>query len=226
MLDIWLGEEAAEAAHAATQAGDLRPEPHAAATYNGATLALIDQMRRHHPPTAAHCVRVSRALMAMWARDPRRIGDPELVLMAGALHDIGKLFVPATTLGSGRRLEGAEFEAVRQHPTTGAGVLASLGFPDEVVDAARGHHERWAGGGYPSGCQAETLAPLTRAVAVADAFVAMVEPGRAYRAPMTKAAALEEIAACSGSHFDPVAAETLIAAFADRSAQLFGMGTL
>lgn len=226
MFDVWLGEEAAEPANPAPQAEGGRPDPSAAAQYNGATLALIDQLRRHHPPTAAHSVRVSRALMAMWARDPGRLGDPELVLMAGALHDIGKLFVPAATLGSGRRLDGAEFEAVRQHPSTGAGVLSSLGFPEEVAAAARGHHERWSGGGYPTGCLAETLSPLTRAVAVADAFVAMVEPGRAYRAPMTKAAALDEIAACSGSHFDPVAAETLIAAFADRSARLFGMGTL
>jgi putative nucleotidyltransferase with HDIG domain len=197
-------------------AGDGAPVSPPFPSYNGATLALIDQMRRHHPPTAAHSVRVARALMAMWARTPEALGDAETVLMAGALHDIGKLFVPAATLGSGRQLDAEELAAIRLHPTTGAEVLASLGFPPVVVDAARSHHERWAGGGYPTGIRAELLHPLTRAVAVADAFVAMVEPGRAYRRPMTKAMALAEITACRGTHFDPVAADILIAAMIDQ----------
>jgi putative nucleotidyltransferase with HDIG domain len=216
MLDACFAEHPADPARGG-EAG-VTPPPGALPfpSYNGATLALIDQMRRHHPPTAAHSVRVARTLMAMWARAPEPLGDAETVLMAGALHDIGKLFVPAGTLGSGRKLDTEELAAIRLHPTTGAEVLASLGFPPVVVDAARAHHERWAGGGYPSGVRSEQLHPLTRAVAVADAFVAMVEPGRAYRRPMTKAAALAEIVACRGTHFDPTAADTLIGALKEQ----------
>ncbi len=226
MFDACVAEGASAAVQLPPAGGDEHRDLIAPSSYNAATLALLDQMRRHHPPTAAHSVRVSRALMAMWGHAPERFGDPELVLMAGALHDIGKLFVPASTLGSGRKLDAEELAAIRQHPITGAEVLASLGFPLAVTDAARFHHERWTGGGYPTGNRSELLHPLTRAVAVADAFVAMVEPGRLYRAPMTKAAALAEISSCSGSHFDPEAADMLIAAFTDRPPHLAGMGQL
>ncbi len=220
MFDAWLGED--HHGPSGPGPGDGSGPPGAAPlpAYNGATLALIDQMRRHHPPSAAHSVRVARAVMAMWAEAPEALGDAETVLMAGALHDIGKLFVPASTLGSGRRLDAEELAAIRMHPTTGSQVLSSLGFPRAVVEAARCHHERWAGGGYPSGIRAEALHPLSRAVAVADAFVAMVEPGRAYRAPMNKLAALAEITACRGTHFDPGAADTLLAALTHRSSDL------
>jgi putative nucleotidyltransferase with HDIG domain len=220
VFDAWPGEDHHGPSGPGPAGGPAPAGGTALPAYNGATLALIDQMRRHHPPTAAHCVRVARAVMAMWAEAPEALGEAETVLMAGALHDIGKLFVPASTLGSGRRLDTEELAAIRMHPTTGAQVLSSLGFPREVVESARYHHERWGGGGYPTGVRAERLHPLARAVAVADAFVAMVEPGRAYRAPMTKAEALTEIAACRGTHFDPEAADILLAALSSRSSDL------
>jgi putative nucleotidyltransferase with HDIG domain len=174
-------------------------------------LALLGQLRRHHAPSADHSLRVARILMAMWAHGADRLGDPAILLAGGALHDIGKLFVPAVTLGSARALTAPERETVRRHPETGAAVLHRLGFPPAVVAAARDHHERWAGDGYPSGAPSSGMDVVARAVAVADAFVAMVEPGRAYRAPLGFAAALAEIAACRGTQFDPEAAALLLA---------------
>jgi putative nucleotidyltransferase with HDIG domain len=214
-----------------TPAPDAVPEPLAwpvqseelPALRGEAAGALLERLRAHHAPTAAHSIRVARVLMALWGGAPDRLGDAETALMAGALHDIGKLFVPAGTLGSGRGLAPAELVAIRAHPETGARVLASLGFPPAVVAAARGHHERWDGGGYPSGRPASELHPLTRAVAVADSFVAMVEPGRAYRAPLTREAALAEVARCRGTQFDPAAADLLLAAFADEDSAQFAL---
>lgn len=185
-----------------------------ASLHGRAALALLDQLRRHHAPSADHSIRVARVLTAMWHAAPDILGDPEPVLVGGALHDIGKLFVAAATLGSNRRLDAGELAAIRAHPETGAQVLRVLGFPPLVVAVARDHHERWLGGGYPAGCRSEQLHPVTRAAAVADAFVAMVEPGRAYRQPLASHAALAEILACRGTHFDPQAAEILVASFA------------
>lgn len=184
-----------------------------------ASLALLDRLRAHHPPSAAHSVRVARLLVVMGGRASGAFGDPATLATAGALHDIGKLFVSATTLSSGRELSPDERNQVREHPATGARVLGSLGFDAAVVAAAREHHERWGGEGYPTGRPSRLLHPLGRFVAVADAFVAMVEPGRAYRAPLGQAAALAEIARCSGTQFDPAAAALLLASFAgDRAA--------
>lgn len=183
-----------------------------------AARSLVGQLRHHHAPTAAHCARVARVLMRMWARAPDQLGDPETLLIAGALHDIGKLFVPASTLGSDRALDEDGLATIRRHPETGAEVLRSLGFPLVVVAAARDHHERWQGGGYPVGGHSEDLHVVARATAVADAYVAMVEPGRAYRTPLTDGAALAELRACRGTHFDPVLADILLVELAERAA--------
>ncbi|WP_376097198.1 HD-GYP domain-containing protein [Roseomonas sp. CCTCC AB2023176] len=179
--------------------------------------ALLDQLRRHHRPTADHCVRVAHVLMSVWASEPRTVGDPEPLLIGGAMHDIGKLFVPVTTLDSEHALSATEREMIRMHPYAGAEVLRSLGFPPVIVAAARDHHERWNGGGYPRGCNGEEVHPIARLTAVADAYVAMVEPGRRYRAPLSHEAALAEIRSCRGTQFDPQAADRLLHALSDRS---------
>jgi putative nucleotidyltransferase with HDIG domain len=188
-----------------------------------ATRALLEQLRRHHAPTALRSVRVARVLTAMAEPAPELLGDAETVLLAGALHDIGKLFVPAELLGSARGLSVEDWAAVRCHPEAGARLLTSLGFPPLVICAARDHHERWDGGGYPSGKPSSGMHPLARAVAVADAFVAMVEPQRTYRPPMTREAALAEIARCRGTQFEPAAADLLLAAFGDQHPQRFAL---
>ncbi|MGX9962488.1 HD-GYP domain-containing protein [Roseomonas sp. F4] len=184
-------------------------------------LAWLGRLRHHHEASASHSIRVARILMAMWVHAPEVMGAPEVLLIGGALHDIGKLAVPASILASDRRLNAEEQALVRRHPDAGAEILRGLDFAPEVVSAARHHHEHWQGGGYPSGLPSARLHPVARAVAVADAFVAMVEPGRAYRRAMTAETALGEIAACRGTQFDPQAADILIASLAQPA---FGAG--
>lgn len=177
--------------------------------------ALLDGLARHHPESFAHSLRVARVTMAMWRTAPRRLGCGPTALLGSALHDVGKLEVPLGCLASGSPLAPEGRRLVQAHAAAGASLLARLGFPPEVVAVAAHHHERWEGGGYPTGRPAVMFAPVVRAVAVADAFTAMTEPGRPYRRPLSREAARRELMACRGRHFEPEAVELLLGSLAD-----------
>lgn len=193
------------------QSGDEAPGPGTAPdNLSRQSLRLLATIRRHHPATADHSVRVATVLLAMWSHCPDGLGDRAEVVAAGLLHDLGKVFLPTSLLDAARRLSARETEMIRTHPLTGAEALAALRYPAAVQAAARDHHERWQGGGYPTGRAGTALSPLARAICVADSFVAMIEPGRAYRRHLSVAEALREVQACSGTQFDPGFAALLV----------------
>jgi len=102
------------------------------------------------------------------------------------------------------RLSVAEWAMVRAHPEIGAEILApvtalaAMGVPAMV----RGHHERFDGSGYPDGLRGKAIPLGARIIAVADSLSAMLQD-RPYRGAMGFEAAAREIAAGSGSQFDP-----------------------
>ncbi|MDB5377333.1 MAG: metal dependent phosphohydrolase with sensor, partial [Rubritepida sp.] len=158
---------------------------------------------------AVHSLRVAEITMGMWRTAPGLLGSVETALLGSLLHDVGKLCVPREILASPHLLTWEERAVMSTHAAQGAEMLLAMGFPEAIAAVARGHHARWAGGGYPSSGPARSLPPIVRAVAVADAFDAMTDPGREHRAPLGRREALREVAACAGTHFDPVAAAIL-----------------
>src|SRR6266581_5880704 len=72
----------------------------------------------------------------------------------------------------------------------------------QVRDIILGHHERWAGGGYPQGLQGDAIPLGSRILAVVDAFDSMTR-GRPYRPPRTRAEAIDELKREAGGQFDP-----------------------
>lgn len=178
-----------------------------------AALDLLKRLRAHHPATARHSQQVSRLALMMRDEAPDGLGAPMTVTLGGLLHDVGKLYVPLEILTAERKLGEAEFMEMQQHARRGAALLEEMNFSDEVVAVARNHHERWSGNGYPSGLPSRHLSALSRAVAVADAFSAMIEP-RSYSRRLTQAEALAELRAGRGTQFDPVMVDLLHAAIA------------
>jgi len=183
------------------------------------TRELMLRLHRHHPESATHSIRVAGITMAMWRVAPDLLGDGGTALLGSLLHDIGKLCVPREILTSRGVLDAEEMAVMTAHAAKGAELLQALGFPESIASVAGGHHERWSGGGYPTGLTARLQAPLVRAVAVADAFDAMTDPDRTYRAPLGLEDALREVAACSGTHFEPRAAEVLAVTLSARTRQ-------
>jgi HD-GYP domain-containing protein (c-di-GMP phosphodiesterase class II) len=136
--------------------------------------------------------------------------ERELVRQAALVHDLGKLAIPPELLAKPGPLDTSDWDLMREHPDRGADVLLRAGRLDRLAAIVRASHERWDGGGYPSGLSGEAIPFAARVVAVCDAYTAMIEE-RSYRPARTHSEAVSELSACAGSHFDPSVVEALVA---------------
>jgi putative two-component system response regulator len=135
----------------------------------------------------------------------------ELVERAAPLHDIGKIALPDSVLTKPSKLTLEEMSIMRAHARLGAEILEGTRTP--LLEVARQialtHHERWDGSGYPAGLRAEGIPLYGRIAAVADVFDALTR-ARRYKPAWPTEQAVEEIAACAGSHFDPAVVEAFV----------------
>ncbi|HEX5504179.1 MAG TPA: HD domain-containing phosphohydrolase [Thermomicrobiales bacterium] len=156
------------------------------------------------PFTASHSRRVAAlaGAMAHGAGDPAM--DESDVILAGLLHDLGKLAVPNRILDKDGPLDEEEWTILRRHPADSARVIAALPGWATIATWAGAHHERVDGGGYHQGLKGAAIAPAGRVLAVADAFDAMTAD-RPYRAALPVDEALRRLRAGRGSQFDPAA---------------------
>jgi HD-GYP domain-containing protein (c-di-GMP phosphodiesterase class II) len=127
------------------------------------------------------------------------------------LHDIGKIGIPDHILNKPGRLSGDEVKVIMNHPELSAQILQSTSLK-EIIPAVKGHHERWDGGGYPSGLEKNEIPIEARILAIADTFDAMTT-SRPYRKALPVKEALDEIRRCSGTQFDPLLAEQFLKMF-------------
>jgi HD-GYP domain-containing protein (c-di-GMP phosphodiesterase class II) len=128
--------------------------------------------------------------------------------LAGLLHDVGKMAVPAEVLNKPGRLDAAEFAAMRRHPEEGYAMLAGgAGVVQEALDVCLLHHEKIDGTGYPFGLKGEAIGLAARMGAICDVYDALTSH-RVYKEPWTPVRAVTEMDSWKG-HFD----EKLLFAF-------------
>ena len=125
------------------------------------------------------------------------------------LHDIGKIGIPDSILLKPGPLSPDEWKVMRTHPEVGRRLVEQIPFLAGAVPIVYHHHERWDGTGYPDGLSGEGIPLGARIFAVADALDAMTFD-RPYSRAVTVEAAREEIARCSGTHFDPAVVSTFL----------------
>ena len=153
--------------------------------------------------TQGHCVRVADMSCALWARVCAEDDTGLFWFRIGALlHDVGKLMVPAEVLNKSGKLNPAEWELMRRHPSAGVELLADIEFPWDVRPIVESHHERWDGKGYPHGLIGEAIPLTARVLCIADVYDALTSK-RSYKQAFTHDDAMEIMRGDVGTQFDP-----------------------
>ena len=152
--------------------------------------------------TNGHSVRV-----ASYAREiARRYGYPKAKLdeiyMMGLLHDVGKIGVPDAVINKATRLTQDEYELVKKHSELGERILEKIREMPDLSVAARWHHERYDGKGYPDGLAGLNIPEEVRIISVADAYDSMTSR-RSYRDILPQEVVRSEIEKGKGTQFDP-----------------------
>jgi PAS domain S-box-containing protein/putative nucleotidyltransferase with HDIG domain len=137
-------------------------------TVEGAVLAMSRMVESRDPYTAGHERRVAELATAIGAQLGMAGEQLDALRLAGTIHDIGKIAVPAEILSKPGRLSEMEFALIQAHPTTGFEILADVDFGSPVAEIVRQHHERLDGSGYPRALSGSDILPEARILAVAD----------------------------------------------------------
>jgi ribonuclease P protein subunit RPR2 len=184
--------------------------------YRQTVTAFTDALEARSHVTGRHAMRVhAYAVELTEAVEPDLLDDPSYEY-GFLLHDIGKIGIPDSVLDKPGPLNAEERRLMQQHPLIGAELLAGVPLLDgEGLQVVRSHHERWDGRGYPDGLAGETIPPVARIFAVADALDAMTSE-RPYRQALSWEDAVDEIVRNSGTQFDP----GVVGAFALREQRL------
>lgn len=179
-------------------------------------IAVINSRDRY---TYGHSERVMR-YAALVGQELGLAGeDQRLLRYAAFLHDIGKIEIGREILNKEGPLTAEERRVIKRHTLYGVQIVEPIRGLEKVVGIILHHHERFDGGGYPSGLAGEDIPYLARILALADAFDTMLSR-RPYRPALTVEEALSEIHRGRGSQFDPFIAETFVRAVGERRGEL------
>jgi HD-GYP domain-containing protein (c-di-GMP phosphodiesterase class II) len=187
--------------------------------YRGTAFLLGDVVEADDEYTGIHSRDVVELTMRVCDElelSPRERRDAEFVAL---LHDVGKVRVPKEIINKPGPLTPEEREVMEQHTIEGERLLLRVGgLLGEVGRIVRSCHERYDGGGYPDGIAREQIPLIARIVACCDAFNAMTTD-RSYRKALPLDEAVAELRRVSGTQFDPVVVDALIASL-DGQAEL------
>jgi putative nucleotidyltransferase with HDIG domain/PAS domain S-box-containing protein len=181
-------------------------------TLEATVQALAVTAEKRDPYTAGHQQRVAAlagAIAQELGFDEERL---EGLRVAGLLHDIGKIYIPAEILAKPATLTTMEMGLIKTHSEVGYDILKNIPFPWPVADIVLQHHERINGSGYPGGLSNGQIIEEANILAVADVVEAM-SSHRPYRAALGLERALGEIKKNRASLYLPEAVDVCIHLF-------------
>ena len=185
----------------------------------GIIRVLSATLEKRDPYTAGHQRRVADLARAIG----QEIGlSPECVeglRLAGIIHDIGKISIPAEILCKPTKLTEIEYDLIRSHCQIGYDILKNIDFSWPIGQMILQHHERMDGSGYPRQLRGEDILIESRILAVSDVVEAMASH-RPYRAALGIEAALKEIEADKGALYDPAVVAACLKLFREKGYSL------
>jgi PAS domain S-box-containing protein len=186
----------------------------------GATVqVMVSAVEMRDPYTAGHQLRVADLACAIATEMELSQEKIEGVRMAGSIHDIGKLSVPAEILVKPTKLTNNEFSIIKEHSQTGYDLLKGVESSWPLAQIVYQHHERMDGSGYPRNLKGDEILMEARIMAVADVVEAMASH-RPYRPSLGIDAALAEIEKNKGIFYDDAVADACLRLFREKGYQL------
>ena len=178
-------------------------------TLGGTIQAVASTVELKDSYTAGHQRRVADLARAIATEMGLSKDQIDAIRMAGVVHDIGKISIPAEILSKPGELNLFEIGMIKAHPQTAYDVLKEIDFPWPVAGIVLQHHERIDGSGYPQGLSGDEIMLEARILAVADVVEAMAFH-RPYRSARGIDRALEEISQNRGILYEPEVVDTCL----------------
>jgi PAS domain S-box-containing protein len=175
---------------------------------------LASTVELRDPYTAGQQARVAELALAIGTNMGLDADSLHGMHLAGLVHDIGKVSIPAEILTRPGKLRPAERALIQEHAELGERLLATIEFPWPLAKLVGQHHERWNGSGYPHGLIGTEVLQGARVLAVADVVEAMSR-FRPYREALGIGKAIEEITVNRGVLFDPDAVDACTTVLAE-----------
>jgi PAS domain S-box-containing protein len=179
---------------------------------------MVSAVEMRDPYTAGHQIRtadLARAIATEMGLPKDKIDG---IRMAGSIHDIGKISIPAEILSKPTKLTDIEFSLIKEHSRNGYEMLKNVESPWPLAQIVYQHHERMNGSGYPRNLKGDEIIIEARIMAVADVVEAMASH-RPYRPSLGIDAALAEIEKNKGTHYDNTVAEACLRLFREKGYQ-------
>jgi PAS domain S-box-containing protein/putative nucleotidyltransferase with HDIG domain len=167
----------------------------------GIIKAMATTTELKDPYTAGHQKRVSKLSVEIAKKLGLSDDNIEGIRMAGLIHDIGKISVPAEILSKPGELSEHEFNIIKTHSQVGYDILKTIDFPWPIADIILQHHERIDGSGYPYGLGEKDILLEAQIITVADVIDAMASH-RPYRPALGINEAFKEISKNKGIKYN------------------------
>jgi len=180
---------------------------------------LVSALEARDPYTAGHQSRVAHLACAIAAEMELPQDKIEGLRMAGSIHDIGKLSIPAEILSKPAKLTNIEFSLIKEHSQSGYEMLRNVESPWPLAQIVYQHHERMNGSGYPRNLKGDEILFEARILAVADVVEAMASH-RPYRVALGIGAALDEIKNNKGILYDSAVVDACLKLFHEKGYRL------